>query len=243
MQATREVKVGLFVFIAFVLLTVIVFSISDFYGFSPGYHLKVLFHSAGGIGVGAPVRLAGVDVGEVRKVTVSFDESQAMTRAELFIWLRDNVKIEEDATAYVNTSGLIGEKYLEVIPGSREAHILKDGEELRGRDTVAMADFMNTGYEVVAQLNKTIAAVHSVVGDEQVRAAFKGTVTNSEEVTAKLNTMLDHTNAILESIRYGKGTVGRFLMEDEIYRDVQDTVKDVKAHPWKLFFRGRESKK
>lgn len=242
MHATREVKVGLFIFLAFVLLAIVVFSISDFYGFAPGYELKVIFDSASGIEPGAPVRLAGVVVGEVRQVAVTVNEAEAKTQAELLVWLKDFARLEEDAVAYVNTSGLIGERYLEMVPGSRGGRILKAGETLRGRNTVAMAQFLNTGYEVVAQLNKTIAAIHSIVGDEETRSALKGTVTNSQEVTASLKTLIDNTNALVEKIKKGEGTVGRFLTEDEIYRDIQATVKDIKAHPWKLFVKTRESK-
>ena len=238
--AAREVKVGLFVFAAFVVLAFIVFSISDFYSFSPGYHLKIIFSSAGGIDVGSPVRLAGVSVGEVQKVTVSINEAEQKTQAELLVWVKDFAKLEEDASAYINTSGLIGEKYLEIVPGSRGARLLKDGEMLRGQDSVAVTQFMNTGYEVVAQLNKTISAIHSIVADEETRAALKGAVANSQEVTASLKKLLDNTNLLVERINRGEGTIGRFLVEDEIYRDVQATVKDLRAHPWKLFVRTKD---
>ena len=233
MHATREVKVGLFVFTVFVLLAVIVFSISDFYSFSPGYRLRVLLNSASGIEAGAPVRLAGVVVGEVRQVTAAVNEAEVKTQAELIIWLKDFAKVEEDAVAYVNTSGLIGERYLEIVPGSRHARLLKDGEVMHGRDTVAMAEFLNTGYEVVAQLSKTISALNSIVGDEEMRAALKGTVTNMQEMTESLK-------VITERLRRGEGTIGRLLTEDEIYRDLEATVKDVRAHPWKLLVRTRD---
>lgn len=243
MRATREVKVGLFVFLAFVLLAVVVFSISDFQSFSPGYHLRVLFHSASGIGAGAPVRLAGVGVGEVQRVTVSFNEAEAKTQAELLIWVKDFAKIEEDAVGSVNTSGLIGERYLEIVPGSRNARVLKDGDVLQGRDTVAFTQFMDTGYEVLSQLNKMITAVHSIVGDEATRAALKGAIANSQELTVSLKTFVDNSNAVMEKIRRGEGTIGRLLMEDTIYRDLEATVKDIKAHPWKLFIRTKETNK
>ena len=242
MQATREVKVGLFVFLAFVLLGVIVFSVSDFHSFSQGYHLRVLFNSAGGIAVGAPVRLAGVQVGEVQKVTVFVNEADAKTQAELRIWLKDFARIEEDATAFVNTTGLIGERYLEVLPGSRTARLLNDEEVLRGRDSVAMTEFLNTGYQVVSQLNDTIAAIHAIVSDEETRAALKGTIANSQEVTQSLKRLIDSTNVVMEKVARGEGTIGRLLTQDELYRDLQDTMKDIKAHPWKLFFRPRGSK-
>ena len=240
MSATREAKVGLLVFLAFVLLAVVVFSVSDFYNFTPGYHLRVVFNSAGGIDVGAPVRLAGVGVGEVQRLTVSPTGAEAKTQAELLVWLKEFASVEEDAVAYINTSGLIGEKYLEISPGTRGARLLQNGEVLRGQDSVAMTQFMNTGYEVVAQLNKTVAAIHAIVADEETRAALKGTVTNSAEVTQGLKTLLASTNILVEKLNRGEGTVGRLLTEDEIYEDLKATVKDIRAHPWKLFIRTKE---
>lgn len=242
MHATREMKVGLFVFVAFVLLAIIIFSISDFYGFSPGYELNVFLKSASGIDVGAPVRLAGVAVGEVRKVTVSVDEAEATTRAELVVWVKDAAKIEEDAVAYVNTSGLIGDRYLEIVPGTRGARLLTAHEVVRGRETVAMSQFLDTGYDTIARLNKAIAAVQSIVGDEETRAALKGTVTNSQEVTAELREFLHNANAVMLTLRNGQGTIGRLLVEDTIYQDLEATAKDIRAHPWKLFHRPRDAK-
>lgn len=241
MIATREVKIGLLVFLAVIFLAVIVFSVSDFYSFSPGYRLRIIFKTANGIDVGAPVRVAGVDVGEVQRVHIS-GGSEAMTQAELMVWIKEFAKIEEDAVAYVNTSGLIGEKYLEITPGTRGARLLQDGELLRGQDSVEMTQFMNTGYEVVAQLNKTISSIQSIVGDEETRAALKGAVTNSQEVTEELKTLLANTNTLVEKINRGEGTIGLLLTEDTVYRDLEATMKDIRAHPWKLFMRTKEKK-
>ena len=56
---------------------------------------------------------------------------------------------------------------------------------------------------VLAQLNKTITAVHSIVGDEETRAALKGTVTNAQEVTASLKALLDTTTAVIRVCVFG----------------------------------------
>ncbi len=63
-----ELKVGIFIFIGIVILSLIVFSIGNFYSIKRGYTLDIVFNFANGISVGAPVRYAGVEVGEVQEI-------------------------------------------------------------------------------------------------------------------------------------------------------------------------------
>src|SRR3989338_7443724 len=116
--ATREIKVGLFVFIAFVLLAVMIFSISDFYTSQAQYTypLRIRFSFVNGIDDGAPVRLAGVQVGEVREIRVYRDEANQRTQVELGVRVSRDAMLEDDSTASINTLGLLGEKYVEIMP-------------------------------------------------------------------------------------------------------------------------------
>ncbi len=240
---TREIKVGLFVFIAFILLSVVIFSISDFTLAQPQYLLRVRFSFANGIEMGAPVRLAGVNVGEVRAVRAYRDEANQRMQAELGIRLAREARIEEDAVAYINTLGLIGEKYLEIVPGTAGVRILKPGEILAGKDSIPSEQLMESGYKVAKQLEQVVSSVNGIVGDEGNRASIKRTLGNSAEATEKMNQLLDQANVVLASIREGKGTVGRLLTQDDIYRDLQAIMADIKQHPWKLLYRPKEAKK
>ena len=230
---TREIKVGLFVFIAFILLTVMIFSISDFYTAQPHYTLRVQFSYANGIQSGAPVRLSGVTVGEIRSIRIYRDESSQKNYAEMGILISNQAMIEEDAVAYINTLGLIGEKYLEIVPGTPGSRLLQSGEMLRGKDSVPTEKLIESGFKVVSKLEETISSINKVVGDPDNQDAWKGS-------SAELKALLQNANAILSAIRKGEGTVGRLIMQDEIYKDVQATVADVKAHPWKLLHKGKD---
>ena len=241
--STREIKVGLFVFIAFILLTVMVFSISDFYTVQPQYTLRVQFNFANGIQVGAPVRLAGVNVGEVKAIRVYRDEATQQTHAELGIRISRQARVEEDAVAYINTLGLIGEKYLEIVSGSAGARALETGDMLIGKDSIPTEQLVESGYRVMKKLEDTIGAIHSVVGDEATQKAFKGTLAHAEEASERLAQLLEQSNAVMSSLREGQGTVGQLLSKDDLYKDLQMIVADIKAHPWKLLYHPKENRK
>ncbi|MEE8360213.1 MAG: MlaD family protein [Candidatus Omnitrophota bacterium] len=133
-----ELKVGLFVFIGIIMLFVIVFSIGKIYIFQPGYKIRVLFNFAGGLGEAAPVRLAGVAAGEVDRIKIFYDDDMMRTRVEVTAWIKKNVSIEKDAVVRVNTLGMLGEKYMEIIPGTREAGFIEENGILIGEDPIMM---------------------------------------------------------------------------------------------------------
>lgn len=131
-----EVKVGIFILIGIIILFIMIFSIGEVYLLRPGYHIKILFNFANGIAMNAPVRVAGIEVGEVDNIRIYYDTNAERTKVELTAWIKKDVVVEEDARAVINTLGLLGEKYLEIFPG-RSKRFLKDGSVLAGIDPIS----------------------------------------------------------------------------------------------------------
>ena len=115
---TFELKVGIFIMIGVAIMFLIVFSVGEINFAKTGYKIRVIFSFANGIGGTAPVRLAGVGIGQVQGIRILRDEKANTTKAELTVWINDNTKIENDAVVTINTLGLLGEKYLEIFPGT-----------------------------------------------------------------------------------------------------------------------------
>mgnify|MGYP001769615139 CR=1 FL=1 len=106
-----EWKVGIFVFLGLAVLAWFVLMIGDLKLMRIGRHIQVAFGFANGIKVGAPVRIAGVDMGEVKEIKLTHT---ADGKTVIFIktWLDGDAQVPRDSRAWVNTLGLLGEKYL-----------------------------------------------------------------------------------------------------------------------------------
>jgi phospholipid/cholesterol/gamma-HCH transport system substrate-binding protein len=198
-QSNIELKVGFFVFIGIIIFTYIVFSIGDFYVFKPGYRIKVRFGFIDGIQAAAPLRYAGVEAGKVEAIKVFYNQEIKKTQIELTAWVAEDIHIEKDAQAYINTLGVVGEKYLEILPGSAEVGYLKNGDMITGNDSVPMEKITQRAYKITEDLQAT-----------------------------------------LSSLREGKGTMGKFLTDDAVYKNLEEFTADIKAHPWKLLVKGKE---
>lgn len=235
-RSSFELKVGIFIFIGIVILSVIVFSVGNFYTIKRGYTLDVLFSFANGISIGAPVRYAGVEVGEVQDIEVYFDEKEKQPMVRLLLWVSQNTWINEDAKANINTLGLLGEKYLEIVPGTREAKLLRRGDILRGQDPVSTEELARETKETLAKVDHMIESINKLVGDEDFRLSIKNTISNVESLSVDLR-------ALVSLAKEGKGTVGRLMTDDKLYNDIDEMILDIKKHPWKLLYRPKESKR
>ena len=198
-EKTLELKVGIFIFIGIILLFIIVFSIGKIYVFQPGYRISVLFNFAGGLSAAAPVRLAGVEIGEVDNIKIFYDEEISTTRIEVLTWIKKDVRIEKNSIVRVNALGLLGEKYLEIMPGSKESGFLEEGGVLTGEDPIMM-----------------------------------------DVLAGELKALADSTAVIMGRLERGEGTIGKLLVEEKIYNDLELLVEDIRKHPWKLFHKTKD---
>lgn len=94
---------------------------SEFFGGS-GYEVHAEFSNCGGLKVGASVVIAGVEVGRVK--SISLEDYQA----HIVMAIQSEVQLDQDVIASVKTKGLIGEKYVELVPGGLEELIQPGGQ-------------------------------------------------------------------------------------------------------------------
>jgi len=151
-----ELKVGVFVFFGIVILTIFILMIGKFRTWSSGYRINTEFTFVNGVKLGAPVRFAGVDVGEVKKIDFIFDDQDQKVKVIISCWVKNYVKIPADSTVWVNTLGLLGEKYIEIMPGNNFECLVQQEGLLVGRDPVAMHEVAELARNIVADIDKNV---------------------------------------------------------------------------------------
>ncbi|MCT4635773.1 MAG: outer membrane lipid asymmetry maintenance protein MlaD [Rickettsiales bacterium] len=88
------------------------------------YNLTAKFEQADGIAVGTPVKIGGVKVG-----VITDQELDPRTYfAVIKMSLNDKIKVPTDSIAKISSEGLIGGKYLSIVPGADDNMINKNGE-------------------------------------------------------------------------------------------------------------------
>jgi phospholipid/cholesterol/gamma-HCH transport system substrate-binding protein len=115
MKFSSEAKVGLVILSAILFLTYMTFTVGGWkWGTEKGYLIDAVFDSVAGLDPKSPVKLAGVEVGKVDGIRLED------SRARVSMRIGPNYKIRKGSRAAIRATGLLGEKYMEIIPGTGE---------------------------------------------------------------------------------------------------------------------------
>ncbi len=129
-----ETTVGIFVIIGLLCIGYMTIKLGEVSLFGDNsYLLNARFTSVSGLKVGSPVEMLGLEVGKVERLTI--DQERGMALAEMKI--KKGVKVYADAIASIKTSGLIGDKYVQIDPGGSD-QLLKPGSSIT--DTTSPID-------------------------------------------------------------------------------------------------------
>lgn len=225
-----EFKIGLFVLAAVLLLTVALLRL-DVVRTEPRQELKSRFSFTGGLESGAVVQMAGVPVGEVRSLKI-IRTAEGKTGVEVVAGIDPAVIVPADSEIAISTHGLLGTKYLEILPGSGAP---QPGQVFEGRDPVQIDAMIAAGERVARKMEHTVDLVNQLVEDQDFKTALKTNGENVSALIAELRQAARSMNEILDGAKNGRGLVGKLLTDESVYSDVKELVADIKRNPWKLW--------
>ena len=205
-----ELTVGSFVLVGLLAALVMVLTIANRQNvFVKRYRLFAIFETVGGLKVGAPVFLAGVEVGTVN--SLSFTRGGGV-RATLQIQKRYQSRITEDSMATIGSIGLLGDKSVEITMGSSDAVILQPGLLLRTQSPVSLSALL----EGITPLSRRLEEVLTNLGK------ITGELADDRQA---LGESLRAASDLLGGISRGQGTLGRLVKDDRMYEKLVRTVE------------------
>jgi phospholipid/cholesterol/gamma-HCH transport system substrate-binding protein len=76
-----------------------------------------------------------------------------------------------------------------------------------------------------------------VVGSQEQIRRYEQITKDAAAITASAKQTVDDARAIAGRVRQGQGSLGAFVMDEAVYDDLQEFLRDIKHNPWKLFWR------
>src|SRR2546430_8295672 len=116
--------------------------------FESRYTVHADFTEVGGLNEGATVRLAGVQIGRVKRVNLP-PEPGGKVRVDLSIATRFSNRVRKNSVARIETQGLLGDRIVELSVGTMEAPPTKDGDVVLARDPTDFSKIVSQGAETV----------------------------------------------------------------------------------------------
>lgn len=152
-----EVKVGLMFLLTIGLVAVFAFYLGAFNPFSNANKLTVMYNFAGGIEVGSPVRVMGIKVGRVTDIKFDPNGKDAQgNEVKLAVSITVDKEawatVRQDSRFFINLAGVIGEKFIEISPGSTDKNILEPGQQVRGEDPPRVDQLISQSYGLAGKI-------------------------------------------------------------------------------------------
>lgn len=260
-----EIKVGIFVTVAASLLVSLILMVGNTSLFKKTKTYQLYFGFTNGLEVNSPVHYVGVPVGKVTGLQVLGDEDIQLhknQKVRVDITIGEDVVLQERTKATIGTLGLMGEKYIELIPrkgGSEDGRILRSGDDLYGQDPADLGELMESGKRIADRLEHIMTSVDEVLGDDKLKHAIKETFYDLNAIIAENKEALEQTVQQLErSTKHLEGTLNQtegMLSENrtdirELVLNLKETsafaksfAKKIDKSPSSLVWKTREEKK
>ena len=183
---TPAARIGLFMLLGLIILGVFIIKIEDIPVGDRGDRqvFTARFSSAAGIDRKAAVRVAGVRVGKVD--SIQLDGSEAV----LVLSLDPDVRLHEGAVAQVTSLGMLGDKYVEILPGNPGAPLIAPGSEIGGFNPPSFDDVLEVATQIGADVKEVTAALRGSLGGPAGEQALTEIVENIRELTASLRVLV-----------------------------------------------------
>ncbi|MCM8822494.1 MAG: MlaD family protein [Candidatus Omnitrophica bacterium] len=206
-----QFKVGLFIFLGLIIFFVFVFSQGKILR-GKGYDLKVVYNYIGGLDPGAPVRVSGYRVGEVKNIELSIE--QDYPRVIVTIRIKPEIRLGRHSRFMVRNYGIIGEKYMEILStGLKDVPLIEPGETVKGEDPLPMERFLSAGEDILKNLNSVLVSLNKITGDEDLKGEIKYIVKSTNDVLSKASSTLESFNHLVSTWNETSEEINRTIVE------------------------------
>ena len=226
----REVKVGLLVVAAFVILGVAVFLVSErrnLFALKNRYYIQ--FETVLGLAPGSPAQLNGVTVGSVQKVVLPESVDEKLLTVWINVDRRYGDRVREDSTARIKTLGLLGNKFIEISSGSPDSPLIPSGGYVPAAPPTDVEKLLATGGDAVQNTVAISYSLRNILARMEAGEGILGELLTDSEAgrTAKqgLVAIMEGVRDITLQIQSGQGTLGQLIMDDGLAVELEASVE------------------
>jgi phospholipid/cholesterol/gamma-HCH transport system substrate-binding protein len=222
--AWSELKIGLAFIVAVVLAGIMIFLLGGEGGFFwQRYSLKTVFTNVAGLGSGAPVRVAGLEVGTVESVKFVGD------RVEITMQVKKDQqpRITDTSVASLGSVSLLGESAVDITPSSKGHPVPEWGYVPAAAPASTIADVTNQASVGMQQITALVTDIRSGRGT-------MGQLFTNESLYRDLNGLIASVEEVAKNVNGGKGTLGRLASDPTAAKALEDSLLNLQEMTAKI---------
>ena len=237
----NNIRLGIFVLTGVILLVIGLYFIGNKKNmFGNTITLYSTFENVGGLQEGNNVRYAGIDVGTVEKISIINDVTIGveMTINDKLITI-----IRKNSPASVGTDGLMGNKLINIDPGTIDIALVSEGDTLISTHAVSTEQMLRTLQltnenmslisvnlkSITNNITRNKGTLYKILLDTTMADRFYKTVSNMESVSGNLNNFSGDLKTLSSDVKQGKGMLGTLFKDTIMTSDLQQAIRNIKS--------------
>jgi phospholipid/cholesterol/gamma-HCH transport system substrate-binding protein len=214
-----QLRVGLTVLFASITLAVLIFLMSGTGGvFTKKIVIKSYFDNSGGLRIGAPVRLEGVDIGNVQKIRLVPNHNGTPVEVIMKVNTKYAFGLRKDSMTTLATAGVLGETYVDINSTFAKGPPAQDGDTLPTRDHPDIQDVVRASQGTLQNMDALLKRLDRIVAFVESGQGSIGKLIYDPGLYDRLNATVGEFKGLIEQVKSGEGSIGPLLTSDEAYK-------------------------
>jgi phospholipid/cholesterol/gamma-HCH transport system substrate-binding protein len=227
-----QLRVGLTVIFASLTLGLLLFLMSGTGGlFTRRITIRSYFDNASGLRVGAPVRLSGVDIGNVKKIEVVSDKDKQQTPVEVIMKVSTRYKfnLRRDSLTSLDTAGVLGETYLDIDSSQAVGPEVQDGDTLSTRIHPDFNEVVRSSQSTLENMDALLKRADRILAFAESGKGSLGKLIYDPTLYDRFNSTIADFQGIVAQIARGEGSLGALINRNDAYEKFTATLDKMNA--------------
>jgi phospholipid/cholesterol/gamma-HCH transport system substrate-binding protein len=215
-----ELRVGLTVIFASLVLAILLFLMSGTGGFfSTRITLVSFFDNAEGLREGAPVRLNGVDIGNVTAIRIVPDKDKQITPVEIVmkVGTKYRFNLRRDSLTSLDTAGVLGETYIDIDSSQAIAALAQDGDTLPTRVHPDFNEVVRSSQSTLQNMDALLKRADRILAFAESGKGSLGKLIYDPTLYDQFSKTVAEFNQIVDQIAKGQGSLGQLINRNDAY--------------------------
>lgn len=220
-QTARQVRVGILLIVALFILALGIFQVGRLFDvFATRYPLVTMFESSGGLIAGSPVTLAGQRVGQVESIEfLPVEERRDSANIVVRLSVNENVRnqIRTDSRAVLQTQGLLGDRFVDISPGSSGYAPLEPGDTIRSLPALDYESVLRTAASTMDEVEGVVIDLRILTQRLASGEGTLGALLTDDLLYQRMTAATADLSGLLREINQSDGTMARIIRDPELY--------------------------